>query len=626
VKVLKFVVLKERDEDNDYFDFLPKCINDTEWFVYMNAKQKEYEHSVGANDDISDEDRLLSLKTITTVVNPSSQKPFHDPLLICGSSSVYIMRYDAKRGEDRLNTVLTEIAGTWCESQRRIPVHIIGEKGKDRKHIKKQGEKFRNCLEIEIAQSALRIRENIETKHLESFGCTGSSPQLQLLIRRIFERKATKIGKIPFSEAGHKNAKQILQVLFESGAVFFNNCSQGPDPEHLAVDPMYLFNLLLKTVSCDISEQNEGFGVSLDILHQLPQYKDLLCYEHELGLLLFDLGLVVELEGEYTFIHTLKDVEDEDRFQRHCTAGPLIVTYDKPSCRPTETKIMRELIGKLCKSNHFELQITQPSYFVFGYKRLLGGHLHIRQEKRKHIEIVYDQRELVPPKDGAALINWPLDIHTACKDIREELKDLLPHNVITAFKCTNHPQGDCISKFEEDEYGRCCLECSKGAIASKIPWAKRIWYNEPGDYVQAVNETIKDYSNELTCKQTLKRLKEVSEMKHSPDEFESPDPKRTLTIKPGEDSSSSTGTALVSNVFGSQATVHGGVHMHTYGNVASSTVSSGSHYRNTAGDRDITNSESVVSASPSGTSSEDRYSSSDSSASPTAQKKGKRCE
>jgi hypothetical protein len=63
--------------------------------------------------------------------------------------------------------------------------------------------------------------------------------------------------------------------------------------------------------------------------------------------------------------------------------------------------------------------------------------------------------------------------------------------------------------------------------------------------------------------------------------------------------------------------------MHTYGNVASSTVSSGSHYRNTAGDRDITNSESVVSASPSGTSSEDRYSSSDSSASPTAQKKGK---
>ena len=484
VKILKFVVLKERDEEDAHFTFLPKCTNDTGWFVCVNAKQKDHQHSIVPNGDLGVEDRLLSLETITTVVNPSSQKPFHGPLLICGYSSVYIMRYDADRSNDaahRLNVVLTEIAGTWCESQHRIPVHIIGENPKDRRYIKKQKGLFDSRLDITVAQTTQSMIENIKTKHLECFGCTGCSPQLQL--KGILKKKASQIDKFPFSEAGHKNAKQILQILFEFGAVFFNNCSQRPDSEHLAIDPMYLFNLLLKTVNCEISEQDEGFGVSLDILHQLPQYKDLLCYERELGLLLFDLGLVVELEGEYTFIHTLKDVEDKERFQRHCTAGPLIVTYNESErWRHTESKIMRRIIGELCKSGPFKLQITQPSYFIFEYEGVLGGHLHIRQEKGQHIEIVYDQRELVPPANGES-INWPLRIHNACKNIRVELERLLPPEVVTAFKCLDHPQGDCISTFKKDE-GGCCLKCPKGAISHEIPWAKRIWYDQPGDHVR----------------------------------------------------------------------------------------------------------------------------------------------
>ena len=385
----------------------------------------------------------------------------------------------ASRG---LNAVLTEIAGTWCDSQHRIPVHIIGEKKKDREHIIEQKGLFCNRLDITVAQTPQLMFDNIKTKHLECFKCTGCSPQLQL--KGIFKKKATQIDEIRFSGTGHKNSKQILHMLFEFGAVFFNTCNLRPDSEHLAVDPMYLFNLLLKTVSCEISEQYEGFGVSLEILHQLSQYEDLLCYKDKLGLLLLDLGLVVEIDREYTFIHTLKDDEDKEQFQKHCTAGPLIVTYNEEErWRHTESKILREIIGELGKLGPFKLKERKRSYFRFEYDDLLGGHLHIRQEKGKHIEIVYDQRELAPPENGP-IVNWPLDIHNACKNICRELERLLPKKIVTALKCEEHPQGDCISLFKKNERGYCCLKCSDGAVSHEIPWAKRIWYDQPGDHVQ----------------------------------------------------------------------------------------------------------------------------------------------
>ena len=409
---------------------------------------------------------------ISSVINPLDQREFHDPLLIRGSPSAYIIKYEAgKVDESHFQRVLTAIAGTRSEPCK-IPVYVLSKKFPILN-------KFQN-LEVHFAENEVRLKQHISKPH------DGEDPVsvdhknhciwLQLLSE--LKKKDFFLSSKLLSVESIPDVRSVLKIFHNMGVICCNATdSESDGDDHLIIDPLYLYNLLSHTSA--IAESESGLLLS-DFLEN-PAYSSLMPNEKPLGQLLVHLDLAAVFDDdEFTFLHTLSTESQDESSHILCSAGPLCVgKLDKDKKPWLPQKLFWKLVVNFSKSHVNEFERSSPSYsrFCFDCKSIPGTSVYVCR-KEYYIEISYVKAK-PGLKDPAVKSKWPEEIRKICQRIHVWIKEQF-RDVILGFPCVHDSK--CMQEFREssDSFG---LKCPHG-FSGDIPWGKRIWFHEPSDKVQ----------------------------------------------------------------------------------------------------------------------------------------------